>query len=102
VEERTRHLQSYVGQEFRLNEFKVLYRKWSTFSPVWNYVLASILWWLEERLIECRVTVEVDEAIKTWELLQPVDDQQPIYSETGPGFFDEIRLTAPHYERSND
>jgi hypothetical protein len=91
-----------VGQEFRLNEFKVLYGKWKTLNPVLDHFLFSILWWLEEQLIECRVKVEVDEAIKTWDSLQPVDDQQPIYSETGSGFFDEMRLTAPHHVRSND
>jgi hypothetical protein len=54
--------------------------------------------WVEEKFIDQRIKTEVDEAIKEYETLHSFPEvvvTPPVYSETGSGFFDEMRLTAP-------
>lgn len=67
--------------------------------PKWlRFLMLGLLVWLEEKWIETHVTKTVDEAIKEYETLHidPIkDSSDPVYSETGDGFFDEMRLTAP-------
>ena len=43
------------------------------------------------------IKTKVDNAIKEYEQIDPpeVIIPPPVYSETGDGFFDEMRLTAP-------
>jgi len=59
--------------------------------------------WVEEKFINHKIKTEVDEAIKEYEKVDPpeVVISPPVYSETGDGFFDEMRLTAPWVDREH-
>jgi hypothetical protein len=92
-----------VEQKLRLNEFKALHKTWRRGVPWVDHLLLGLLYWLEEKLINNRVKVEVDEAIKTWEtlhkeslpdLVSPVYTEEP--SKTSESLPD-MRLTAPWY-----
>jgi hypothetical protein len=92
-----------VEQKLRLNEFKALYKAWKTKIPWVDHLLLGLLYWFEEKLIDNRVKVEVDEAIKEYETLHEVpmpDMVTPVYtekpSETSTSL-PEMRLTAPWY-----
>lgn len=65
--------------------------------PKWlRFLFLGLLVWIEERWITIHVEETVDEAIKEVEPhLPPSGVPKPIYSETGGGFYDEMRLTAP-------
>jgi hypothetical protein len=86
------------SRELKLNEFKALH-KWLTKNmPEWfSFLVLGFLVWVEERFINQRIKREVDEAIKEYNTVDTpeVVVPPPVYSETGSGFFDEIRLTAP-------
>jgi hypothetical protein len=92
-----------VEQELKLNEFKALYKAWKT-KILWvDHLLLGLLVFIENAIINNRVKVEVDEAIKEWETLheQPMPDMvSPVYteqpSETSTSL-PEMRLTAPWY-----
>jgi len=99
-----------VEQKLRLNEFKALYKAWQTKIPSWlasspwvDHLLLGLLYWLEEKLINNRVKVEVDEAIKGYETLHEVpmpDMVTPVYRESPSDTstsLPEMRLTAPWY-----
>jgi len=103
-----------VEQRLRLNEFKALYKAWKTKIPWVDHLLLGLLVWLEEKLINNRVKVELDEAIKEWETLQgelsPTQPPMPNYvtpiytekpSETSTSL-PEMRLTAPWYVEAYD
>ena len=87
----------------RLNEFKVLYKAWKTKIPWIDHILLGLLYWIEEKLIDNRVKVEVDEAIKEYETLHEVpmpDMVSPVYRESPSDTstrLPEMRLTAPWY-----
>jgi len=89
----------------KLAEFKALYKAWKTGVPPLDHFLLSFLVWVEEKLIDNRVRVEVDEAIKTWEMLHNDDIVSPVYTEK-PGdnalSFSEMGLTAPWYDDTYD
>ena len=89
----------------RLNEFKALYKAWKTKIPWVDHLLLGLLVWLESKLIDNRVRVELDEAIREWETLQPPSILPPIYtekpSETSTRL-PEMRLTAPWYVETYD
>ena len=89
-----------MEQELRLNEFKALYKAWKRGVPWLDHLLLGLLVWLESKLIDNRVRVELDEAIREWETLQPPSIQSPVYTEkpsdTSTGL-PEMRLTAPWY-----
>ena len=88
--------------KLHLNEFKTLYRVLKRGWPNWaSFLLLGFLVWVEEKVIHVRVKNEVDEAIKEYERVDPPDVviPPPVYSETGTGFFDEMRLTAPWVDR---
>jgi len=97
----------------RLNEFKTLYRFLRRGWPDWAaFLLLGFLVWVEGKTIRARVTNEVSEAIEEYETLQAdalgvalsppvVVVPPPVYSETGSGFFDEMRLTAPWVDRKH-
>jgi hypothetical protein len=89
-----------VEQKLRLNEFKALYKSWRRGVPWLDHLLLGLFYWLEEKLINNRVKVEVDEAIKAVELPPLPDMVSPIYTE-GPSetsvSLPEMRLTAPWY-----
>jgi hypothetical protein len=87
----------------RLAEFKALYKTLKTGTTWVDHLLLGLLYWLEEKLIDNRVKVEVDEAIKTWEtlhsesspdLVSPVYTEEPSKTSTS---LPEMRLTAPWY-----
>jgi hypothetical protein len=87
----------------RLNEFKALYKAWKTEIPWVNHLLLGLLVFIEDVLINNRVKVEVNEAIKEYETLHEVpmpDMVSPVYrespSETSTRL-PEMRLTAPWY-----
>ena len=89
--------------ELRLNEFKALYKTLKTGTTCVDHLLLGLLYWLEEKLINNRVKVEVDEAIKEFETLHKEslpDLVSPVYrespSETSESLPD-MRLTAPWY-----
>ena len=66
--------------------------------PHWiRFLVLGLLVWVEERWIAVHVEETVDEAIKEYETLQtdPQGVPDPVYSETGGGFYDEMRLIAP-------
>jgi len=89
-----------VEQELRLNEFKALYKAWKTKIPWVDHLLLGLLVWLESKLIDNRVRVELDEAIKEWETLHPPSIQSPVYTEKPSDTstrLPEMRLTAPWY-----
>jgi len=86
--------------QLKLNEFKALYKTWKTKIPWVDHLLLGFLVWLEEKLIDNRVKVEVDEAIKEYQSLHVEEPVAPVYTEkpsetsTRPP---EMRLTAPWY-----
>ena len=89
--------------ELRLNEFKALYKTLKTGTTWVDHLLLGLLYWLEEKLIDNRVKVEIDEAIKEFEtlhkeslpdLVSPVYTESP--SETSTSLPD-MRLSAPWY-----
>jgi len=88
-----------INGHLMLNEFKRLYRVLGRGWPAWaRFLLLGFLVWVEEKFIQYRVVVTVDEAIKEYETLHSPPDvavPPPVYSETGSDFFDEMRLTAP-------
>lgn len=92
-----------MEQKLRLNEFKALYKAWKTKIPWVDYLLLSLFYWIEEKLINNRVKVEVDEAIKEYETLHevPIPDMvSPVYTEESSDTstsLPEMRLTAPWY-----
>lgn len=69
----------------------------STGWPVWlRHLLLGLLVGVEEWWINKKVVQTVDDAIREVEpYLPPSGVPDPIYSESGDGFFDEMRLTAP-------
>jgi hypothetical protein len=70
-----------VEQRLKLAEFKALYKAWKRNIPWLDHLLLGLLYWLEEKLINNRVKVEVDEAIKAVELPPLPDMVSPIYTE---------------------
>ena len=96
-----------MEQELRLNEFKALYKTWKRGVPWLDHLLLGLLVWLETKLIDNRVEVELDEAIKEWEdLLPPAPDYvTPVYTEKPSDTstrLPEMRLTVPWYNVPSD
>jgi hypothetical protein len=80
----------------RTTQFKEIYglsKGW----PLWaRHLLLGVLFGVESWWIEKRVVQVVTDAIKEVEPhLPPSGVSPPVYSETGSGFFDEMRLSAP-------
>ena len=96
----------------RLAEFKALYNALETKTEWVDHLLLSFLYWLEEKLINNRVKVEVNEAIKAVELPPLPDMVSPIYTERPSASANshsetsvslpEMRLTAPWYVSPSD
>ena len=103
-----------MEQRLRLAEFRVLYRTWRRGIPWIDHLLLGLLVWLEEKLIDARVKVEVDEAIKEYKKIEPPmpDYVTPIYTEKPSASANshsdtstslpEMRLTAPWYDVTYD
>ena len=87
------------SDQLKLNEFKALHKALTGNMPEWfSFLVLGFLVWVEEKFIDIRIKTEVTEAIKEYETLHSppkVVVAPPVYSETGSGFFDEMRLTAP-------
>ena len=98
-------MQSNVEPGLRLAEFKALYKAWKTKIPWVDHLLLGVLVLIENVLINNRVKVELDEAIKEWEIQQPPSILPPIYTEKPSGTstsLPEMRLTAPWYVETYD
>ena len=96
-----------MGQELKLEEFRVLYKNLKRGILWWDHLVLGLLVWLETTVIERRVVQEVDKAIKDYEKVEPSlpDYITPIYSEKpseASVSLPEMRLTAPWYKESND
>ena len=97
-----------MEQRLKLEEFRILFRHWQT-GVVWlDHLLLGVLVWIEGQMIDARVKVEVDEAIKEYETLHEIpmpDMVSPVYtesiSETSTSL-PEMRLTAPWYTELYD
>ena len=86
------------SDQLKLNEFKELYKSLTKGMPKWfSFLVLGFLVWVEGKFVNHRIKTEVDNAIKEYEQIDPpkVVIPPPVYSETGSGFFDEMRLTAP-------
>jgi len=86
------------SNRLRLNEFKELYKSLTKGMPEWfSFLVLGFLVWVEEKFINQRIKTEVDSAIKEYEKIDPPEVvlPEPVYSETGDGFFDEMRLSSP-------
>jgi hypothetical protein len=96
-----------VEQKLRLNEFKILYKGWRKGILWWDHLLLGLLVWLEDKFIDYRVEITVDEAVKKYhEEMDKVDPviPPPIYTETlseGSTSLPEMRLTAPWYKEAD-
>ena len=99
---------SDVEQRLKLQEFRVLYKTWKRGVPWLDHLILGLLVWLEEKLIDARVKVEVDEAIREYETLHDVpmpDMVSPVYTERlvdTSTSLPEMRLTAPWYDVTYD
>lgn len=90
-----------MEQRLKLNEFKALYKAWKTGVPPLDHLLLSLLVYLERKLIDNRVKVELDEAIKTWETLHTDELVSPIITETPSDTstrLPEMRITSAWYD----
>jgi len=90
-----------VEQKLRLNEFKTLYKAWSRGIPWWDHLILGLLYWLEEKIIDYRIKVEVDKAVEEVVLPPMPDMVTPVYRETPSETstsLPEMRLTAPWYK----
>ena len=83
-------------ESIKTTSFRDVY-KLSSKWPLWaRHLLLGLLVAIETWWIDKKVTKTVDQAIKEVEPLLPVSGvDPPVYSESGDGFFDEMRLTAP-------
>lgn len=97
-----------MSQPLKLVEFQTLYRVWRLGIPWWDHLLLGVLVWLEERVIQQRVTTTVDEAIDTYQTLQepPLPDLiTPVITETPSKTstsLPELRITAPWYKETKE
>ena len=96
-----------MEQRLRLNEFKALYKTLKTNTPWVDHLLLGVLVFIENILINNRVKVELDEAIKEWETLHPQSPliPPPIYTETPSATstkLPEMRLRAPWVVGTDD
>ena len=86
------------SNNLKLNEFKALHKALTRNMPPWfSFLVLGFLVWVEEKFIDIRIKTEVDSAIKEYEEVDPpkIVLSEPIYSETGSDFFDEMRLSSP-------
>jgi hypothetical protein len=86
------------SDQLKLNEFKALHKALTGNMPEWfSFLVLGFLVWVEGKFINQRIKTEVDSAIKEYEKVDPPEVvlPEPVYSETGDGFFDEMRLSSP-------
>ena len=89
-----------MEHKLKLAEFKALYKTWKTGVPPLDHLLLSLLVYLERKLINNRVKVELDEAIKDYhsvfveEVNPPVVRITPSATSTS---LPEMRITSAWY-----
>lgn len=103
-----------MEQELKLAEFKALYKTWKRGVVWFDQLLLGLLVWVEEKLINGRVKVEVDQAIEDYQKIEPPmpDMVTPVYTEKPSASANshsaistslpEMRLTAPWYIEPSD
>jgi hypothetical protein len=93
------------SDQLKLKTFRDLYAGLTRGLPDWlAFLVLGFLVWVEERFINQRIRTEVDGAIKEYKKEEEVVNPSvpdPLYSETGDGFFDEMRLSAPWVDREH-
>ena len=89
-----------MDRKLRLVEFKVLFNAWRRYVVVFDNLLLGFLWQLEEWMIDNRVQIEVDEAVKRYnQEIVSYDDSSVIVespSDTSESL-SSVRITAPWY-----
>ena len=89
-----------MDRKLRLVEFKVLYNAWRRYVVVFDNLLLGFLWQLEEWMIDNRVQIEVDEAVKRYNQEIVSYDDSPVIvespSETSESL-SSVRITTPWY-----
>lgn len=85
-----------TNNHLKLNEFKEAYRKISVSVPrPLRTLVLGFLVWLEEHYITAKAKAAVDKALDEYKQIEaPMPKVVGVYSETGSGFFDEMRITA--------
>jgi hypothetical protein len=89
-----------VEQELKLNEFQALYKAWKTGVPWLDHLLLGLLVWLEQKLIDNRVKVELDEAIKDYHSVFVEEVKPPVVRITPSKTsirLPEMRITSAWY-----
>jgi len=80
-----------------LNEFKDAYKGLQPYlvKPL-DFLVYGLLIWLQDKVIDYKTTVAVDEAIRAFEQAEVKEPPltEGVYSESGSDFFDEMRMTA--------
>ena len=75
-------------------ELKSIYEVTSGWPEWARHLILGFLVAIQERMLNRRIAEEIDQSVKEL-LLPPSGVDPPVYSESGDGFFDEMRLTAP-------
>jgi hypothetical protein len=91
-------------ERLKTNDFQRLYELSSSWPQVLRFLWLGFLVYLEERFIDVKTEAAIDQAIKEYEDKEdPVlVVSEPIYSESGSDFFDEMRLTAPWVSKNDN
>jgi hypothetical protein len=84
-------------ERLKTNDFKRLYELSSSWPQVLRFLWLGFLIYVEERFIDVKTESAVDTAIKEYKDKEASVSvvPEPVYSESGSDFFDEMRLTAP-------
>lgn len=89
-----------MDYKLRLPEFKILFSRLKRGIPWIDHLLLGFLWWLEEKVIDSRITIEVTQAIEEYEQIDSpvVSLPDPVYTEIDSPtseLLPEMRLQAP-------
>jgi hypothetical protein len=90
-------MSSRIHDRLVLHEFKQLYQSLTSYLPKpLAYLVYGVLVWLEGHYISAKASATVTQAIREFEQqeIPPPSLTEGVYSETGQGFFDEMRITA--------
>ena len=72
-----------MDKKLRLPEFKILFSRLNCAIPWVDHLLLGLLWWLEEKVIDSRITNEVTQAIEEYDQIDSpvVSLPDPVYTE---------------------
>ncbi len=89
-----------MDKKLRLPEFKILFSRLNCAIPWVDHLLLGFLWWLEEKVIDSRITNEVTQAIEEYDQIDSpvVSLPDPVYTEIDSPtseLLPELRLQAP-------